>query len=78
MFRMPVPGSREVLPVVGNVEVVQLPAVPPTLLHLGLSLAQFGLLPVQGVPPPVLSLGGLQDGAVHALPHLQGVGGLDA
>jgi hypothetical protein len=78
MLGMPVPGSREVLPVVESIKVVQLPAVPPTLLHLGLPLAQCGVLPVQGVPPPVLSLGGLQEGAVHALPHLQGVGGLDA
>ena len=73
MLGMPVPGSREVLPVVESIKVVQLPAVPPTLLQLGLPLAQCGVLPVQSVHPPVLNHGGLQEGAVHALPHVVSV-----
>ena len=75
MLGMPVPVSREDLPVVGSGDVVQLPAVPPTLPHLGPPLAQCGALgkgvlhqlglPVQTVPPPVLRLGGLPEVAVH-------------
>ena len=64
MLGMPVPVSREDLPVVGSGDVVQLPAVPlttPTLPHLGPPLAQCGVLgegvlhqlglPVQTVSP---------------------------